>query len=334
MKQLVIALAISVLLMPLFTADLQAHESRPLTIHISESDDGIVRLSWSTPPSVISSGAPVITLSGCNSLKGANVSASLSANVLYTCPEELSRHDLLIEYPLFNPSVSAIVQIEFSNGEKHSVVMSPEELQLDIPNKESFGGIAKSYFELGVQHILSGFDHLLFLAGLLYIARTPSRTFMTVTGFTLAHSLTIFLVALGVTRVSIPAVEIVIAFSIVFLATEIARNRRDTLTWNRPILVASTFGLVHGAGFAAALTEIGLPQTQRINALIFFNLGVEAGQIFIVLIIFLIAALVIAMGPAKTFFEMNQKLLRHAFSYFLGVLSAFWFIERIANALL
>lgn len=123
-----------------------------------------------------------------------------------------------------------------------------------------------------------------------------------------------------------------VALSIVMLAGEIARNDRTTLTWRRPLLVACGFGLVHGAGFAAALTETGLPQTEKISALLFFNLGVEAGQLLIVIAVFaglwLLARLSGPLWPAY-----DNRPLRLGFGYTLGIISTFWFIERFSLGL-
>lgn len=315
-------------------ASANAHETRPLFIHLIESGDGVVRLSWKIPPSVPLGEAAAITITDCKVLLVAQGRQANIGQAMYSCPGDLSGHQIQIDYPLYNPSISSIVRIEFATGETHSIVLDPDQMILDIPEKVSFNSVVSRYFGLGVHHILSGIDHLLFLIGLLYIARTPARILVTITGFTLSHSLTIFLVALGALRVSIPAVEVVIALSIVFLATEIARNRRDTITWRRPIVVAASFGLVHGAGFAAALGELGLPQTERINALLFFNLGVEAGQIAVIGAIFSLAWLAHRIGIASLIKGSRQHFAQRAFSYSLGVVSAFWFVERFVNGLL
>lgn len=238
---------------------------------------------------------------------------------------------MVIDYPLLNPSISSLLRIEFRSGETRSVILDPGEAEWRVPAPETFTGVIRDYFALGVEHIFGGIDHLLFLAGLLYIARTLRRILITVTGFTLAHSITLFLVALDVLRVSIPAVETVIALSIVMLATEIARNDRATLTWRRPVLVACGFGLVHGAGFAAALTETGLPQTEKISALLFFNLGVEAGQLLIITAVFS-GLWLVALLPRPLLPAYDNRPLRLVFSYALGIVSTFWFIERFALA--
>lgn len=308
-----------------------AHDSRPLFINITEYGEGALTLRWKTPPSVNPDNVPRITLTGCHVTRQQPAQLRPAGSEIHSCENGLSGKSVVIDYPLFNPSISSLLRIEFRSGETRSVILDPGESEWRIPAPETFAGVIMDYFVLGVEHIFGGIDHLLFLVGLLYIARTLRRILITVTGFTLAHSITLFLVALDVLRVSIPAVETVIALSIVMLATEIARNDRTTLTWRRPVLVACGFGLVHGAGFAAALTETGLPQTEKISALLFFNLGVEAGQLLIITAVFtglwLVARLPHPLLPAH-----DNRPLRLAFSYALGIVSTFWFIDRFSLA--
>ena len=309
-----------------------AHDSRPLFINITEYSEGALTLRWKTPPSVNPDNVPRLTLTGCDVTRQQPAQPRLAGSEIYSCENGLSGKSVVIDYPLLNPSISSLLRIEFRSGETRSVILDPGESEWRVPVPETFTGVIRDYFTLGVEHIFGGIDHLLFLAGLLYIARTLRRILITVTGFTLAHSITLFLVALDVLRVSIPAVETVIALSIVMLATEIARNDRSTLTWRRPVLVACGFGLVHGAGFAAALTETGLPQTEKISALLFFNLGVEAGQLLIITAVFASLWLV-ALLPRPLLPAYDNRPLRLVFSYALGIVSTFWFIERFALAL-
>lgn len=308
-----------------------AHDGRPLFINVSEVGADSVRLSWKAPPVVRPDNAPLVALAGCNALRRLPAQPRLTGAELYSCENGAAGKSLAIDYPLFNPSISSLLRIEFRSGEARSIILDPGITEWRIPAPETFAGVIKDYFALGVEHIFGGIDHLLFLAGLLYIARTLRRILITVTGFTLAHSVTLFLVALDVLRVSIPAVETVIALSIVMLATEIARNDRTTLTWRRPVLVACGFGLVHGAGFAAALTETGLPQTEKISALLFFNLGVEAGQLIIISAVFS-ALWLLARLPRPLLPAYDNRPLRLVFSYALGIVSTFWFIERFSLA--
>src|SRR5690242_1477012 len=145
------------------------------------------------------------------------------------------------------------------------------------------GEIARAYLVLGVEHILSGVDHLLFVAGLLFLVGFRRRLVGTITAFTVAHSLTLASSAFGWLTLRSPPVEASIALSIVLVASE-ALRQRETLARRTPSLVAFLFGLVHGLGFAGALKSIGLPQRHLPLALFTFNVGVEVGQLFVVLL--------------------------------------------------
>ncbi|MCB2097290.1 MAG: HupE/UreJ family protein [Parvularculaceae bacterium] len=306
-----------------------AHDSRPLFVELTEIADSQVELTWTAPATVDAGNAPQLSLEKpcVESRRGGADPRRQSA--LYEC--KIADAALAIDWPAFNPSISTLVRVEFASGETRTAILDPSQDHWRGPAAEDFKGVSRSYFLLGIEHILGGIDHLLFLTGLLIIAGTPRRTFVTVTGFTLAHSATLALVALGLIVVSVPATEAVIALSIVFLATEIARGDRTTLAWRRPVLVASAFGLVHGAGFAAALGEIGLPKTETIAALLFFNLGVEAGQIAVVIAAF--SALAVARRVRGATSTVRSAPVAHATrvaGYALGVLSGYWFIERLA----
>ena len=202
-----------------------------------------------------------------------------------------------------------------------------------MPEKEQTWAVAKEYMELGIEHILKGYDHLLFIVCLVLLAGTFKRILITVTGFTVAHSITLALAALEVIKVSVAPVEATIALSIVFVAMELARNRRYTLTWRYPIAVSSTFGLLHGFGFASVLTEIGLPQTEIPAALLFFNLGVEIGQIIFVIVAiatFFAGKRLIAALRNLTFNDILTRIQRPA-GYVVGTLAMFWTIDRVAG---
>lgn len=312
----------------------RAHDSRPLFVLIQEAPDGAVRLSWKTPSSISKAQAPVVFLAEpCAATANSGTVRRRQGVAAYACPAGLSSSRIIIDYPLYNPSISTLALVEFASGETRSAMLDPSQREWRVPAPETFASVAKGYFALGVEHIIGGVDHLLFIAGLVYIARTPRRIVLTLTGFTLAHSLTIFLIVLDVIRISISAAEIIIALSIVFLASEIVRNDRETLTWRRPALVAGAFGLAHGAGFAAALMEIGLPYTDRIGALLFFNFGVEIGQLSIV---FFALAAVWFVKTVKIFqlAHNDRTSVQHAYGYGLGIISAYWFIGTLTQAII
>lgn len=189
------------------------------------------------------------------------------------------------------------------------------------------GEVAWSYLLLGVEHILLGVDHLLFVLALLLIVRGGSRIVATVTAFTLAHSITLGVASLGWVHVPGPPVEALIALSIVFVAVEVLHLQagRVGLTARAPWVVAFGFGLLHGLGFAGALSEVGLPPADIVMALLMFNVGVELGQLG-----FIAAAL---LGAAALRVTLSQPLRwgPAVASYGIGSIAAFWTVERVAG---
>jgi hydrogenase/urease accessory protein HupE len=184
--------------------------------------------------------------------------------------------------------------------------------------------VLRTYLVLGVIHILTGYDHLLFVLSLVLLIRSGWPVAKTVTAFTLAHSLTLAATTLGLFMVARRPVEICIALSIVFLAVEIVKDDPDhpRLTARFPWAVAFAFGLLHGLGFAAALAEIGLPQAEVVPALFAFNVGVEAGQLVIVAAGFAALWLVARIAAA------HAGAVRRLAAYAIGSIAAFWMIQR------
>ena len=148
---------------------------------------------------------------------------------------------------------------------------------------------------------------------------------ITITGFTLAHSVTLALSALNIVRLSVPPTEAVIALSVLFLASEVTKGPRQNLTWRYPIAVSSSFGLLHGLGFAAVLNEIGLPQVEVITGLIFFNVGVEIGQVIFALIVILLLR-----GTALVAGGVALQRGRVLAGYAVGCIASYWLIDRLA----
>lgn len=191
-------------------------------------------------------------------------------------------------------------------------------------DRRGFTEIASAYAVLGIEHILSGFDHLLFVIGLLFLVGFKRRLVGVITAFTVAHSLTLALSALGLLTLRPPPVEAVIALSIMLVAAE-ALHQKQTLSRQWPALVALLFGLVHGLGFAGALKEIGLPENHLAVALLTFNLGVEAGQLLVVGAAGLLVLALNRWVPADGIWLVRTRL---AALYGIGGLAAFWTLER------
>jgi hydrogenase/urease accessory protein HupE len=226
---------------------------------------------------------------------------------------------------LENTVSDALLRITFTDGRSMDHRLTPAEPQATITGAPSGFGVAGTYLSLGVEHILLGFDHLLFVLGLILLTASTRQLFWAITAFTAAHSITLAAAALGFVHVPAKPVEAVIALSIVFVAAEIIHARRGSpsLAAQVPWLVAFAFGLLHGFGFASALSEIGMPAGHIPVALLFFNLGVEAGQLlFVAAVLALIAALRRLWGPLPHWAEPIPP-------YLIGTMAMFWVIERV-----
>ena len=220
-----------------------------------------------------------------------------------------------------------LVRIAFADGTTWTQRLTPGDPAMRIPVRESSLTVAGIYLGLGIEHILTGIDHLLFVLALLIITGGGLKLVKTVTAFTVAHSLTLALATLGFVHVPQQPVEAVIALSIVFVAAEILRSRKGqmSITERAPWIVAFTFGLLHGFGFAGALTEVGLPQGDIPLALLFFNAGVETGQLIF------IATVLIFIATGR---RIWRSLLPHwagmIAPYAIGSIAMFWVIQRIS----
>lgn len=309
--------SLCLLLLLLLSPISNAHENRPLYVDIVEAKPLFYRVQIKIPPTVDAGNRPTIEFpSGC---------VAQSARV-YRCEAPLTGATLAVDYPAYNPSVSSFLRLKLLSGEQYSALLAATESRWQVPTQESAGGVAKHYTWLGVEHILIGLDHLLFVACLMFIAGSLRRIIITATGFTVAHSVTLALSALELVRFPIAPVETLIAFSILFLAVEIARGQRQSLTYRRPVLVSTSFGLLHGFGFASVLQDIGLPQTEVVTGLLFFNVGVELGQV-----------LFIVVGAAAVYclrLFCNEKVLSYfqiASIYAIGSLASYWMFDRAAG---
>jgi hydrogenase/urease accessory protein HupE len=220
----------------------------------------------------------------------------------------------------------ALVRVAYLDGTLWLRRLTPQEPSAVIPVRQSGWSVAGVYLKLGIEHILLGLDHLLFVLALILITRGTWMLVKTVTAFTIAHSVTLALATLGYVNVPSAPVEAVIALSIVFVAVEIIHLRQghESLTARAPWIVAFAFGLLHGLGFAGALSEVGLPPDHVPVALLFFNLGVEIGQLFFVACV---------LGSVTIVRLVRVKVPRWADlvpPYAIGSIATFWVFERIA----
>lgn len=322
------ALAIFGLLLSL--GGLCAHEGRPVYIEVTEQSGGLYSLRWKIPPVLRNSDLPMIRMDDLNcNIKAGIQKPSLIGQHLYQCtkhPEAIALY-----YPDANPALSTLIVIKSKSGGDLSTLAPPGVSEIPLPAQRTTLAVGRDYGLEGIRHILEGYDHLLFVLCLMLIAKTPRRVVFTVTGFTAGHSVTLAAAALDHLSLPPSIVEPLIAFSILLLAVEALKDHTGTLTSRYPASIAVGFGLLHGLGFAGALSQIGLPEGHQTTALLFFNLGVEAGQLLFVAGLF---ALIVgakhlwAAGP-----ELYAKRAKALALYPAGVIAAYWTIERLTGAL-
>jgi hydrogenase/urease accessory protein HupE len=220
-----------------------------------------------------------------------------------------------------------LVRFETRGGRVFTGRLLPGEGDWVVPRRAGPLAVAGAYLILGVEHILTGLDHLAFVLGLILLTPAWRQLWKSVTAFTAAHSLTLALAALGVVRVPPPPVEAVIALSILFVAREawLAARGHPGATARRPWPVAFAFGLLHGLGFAGALAQVGLPQGDIPVALFTFNVGVELGQLTFV------AAVLLLRAPVKRLVARRSARWRLVPAYAIGALAVFWWLERVSG---
>ena len=226
-----------------------------------------------------------------------------------------------------NTTVDVLANLTFQDGTRHTFLLNPKNNVATIPAAPSAWQVVITYTRLGVEHILLGIDHLLFVASLMLIVRGWRMLLETITAFTVAHSITLALATFGLVSLPPAPVETMIALSIVLVAVEAIRLRRGetsiAIQW--PWLVAFAFGLLHGFGFAGALTEIGSPQGDIPLALLFFNIGVELGQILFI-------AIILAVTFAVSRLVRIPRAAPIAAAYAIGTIASFWVFERLDAA--
>lgn len=319
-----------------------SHEGRPVYIELIAMPEQNYLLEWKVPPVLTAGDEPSISLlsSGCERLQGYRQSGLLGKKTYHCSGGDLDndstalKRDLVIkiDYPEANPALSSLLVFKALDGDSRQIFSAPDKTHILIPKTRNFFEVAKQYLLGGIQHILKGYDHLLFILCLLALARTRKRLLLTISGFTLAHSITLLMASLGYMSVNILLVEALIALSIAVLAAEVIKgirfNRKYSVAWQYPVLAASTLGLLHGFGFASVLTELGLPNKLKLSALLFFNIGIEVGQILFVCVVLLLLSFVLKTVDSTGQKALEQKMII-ASMFVIGVSGAYWAIERL-----
>ncbi|MBX9740697.1 MAG: HupE/UreJ family protein [Beijerinckiaceae bacterium] len=307
-----------------------AHEVRPAYLELKQQADDIFDVLFKTPMQGELRLALSVSISGVSQALTPVLSRVANDAMIQTwtlqAPGSLAGRDVRV-VGLDRTLSDALLRIEYLDGQAWTQRLTPASPGATIPAAATGFSVAWTYGGLGVEHILTGFDHLLFVLGLCLLSRGLRQLFFAVTAFTMAHSVTLAAATLGLVHVPQRAVEAVIALSIVFVAAEIihARHGKAGLAARAPWLAAFAFGLLHGFGFAGALSEVGLPQGYIPTALFFFNLGVEAGQMAFV------AAVLAASAVLRRLWRPIPAWARVAPPYLIGSLAMFWVIQRVSQ---
>jgi len=303
----------------------QAHEIRPAYLEITEQTEGQFLIAWKQPiidgrRLVVDPVLPTNCIAQSEPQTGLLDGAVVSK---WQTDCDMRSGEIRIS-GLERTLTDVFVKLNYLDGDERTAVLKPASSVLELSTAQA--AAAPAYIRLGFEHILSGPDHLLFVAGLLALVRLRKLLWV-ITAFTLAHSLTLALTMFGLVSLAPAPVETLIAISIILIAVEAvnALDGRESFASRWPWLISFSFGLLHGFGFAGALGEIGLPERAELAALVFFNIGVELGQIaFICVLLALIWALLRLIGD-------RMDTVRRVTAYAVGIAGAFWTFERLGT---
>ena len=309
-----------------------AHPMAPSLLEIVESAPGHAAVVWKTPVTRVpgSRMRPVLPPQ-CTPTSEPETKIEETASIQtfeIRCDAPLTGS--VVEVADIGSSMAnVILRVALADGRVSNTVLTADQPTFVVPERNHPLDVVRSYLPLGVKHILTGFDHLLFVLGLMMLVTNRRQLLMTVTAFTAGHSVTLSLATLGYVSLPSRPIEALIALSIVVVAVELARAPDAPLTMieRRPWTIAFLFGLLHGFGFAGALAEIGLPADEIPLALLSFNLGIEAGQLIF------IAAVLGVYAAVRYLPLVRLPYGRTMAAYFIGSLAALWFIERAAASL-
>lgn len=320
-----------VLLLALFTAlaalPARADELRPGYLEFTQQDAQTWRLVWKAPVlgGLATRTRPAFPDFCTQSPPQARVEGLvLVAESRLTCTKDLAGSQVGLS-GMDAAFTDALLRIAPLNRPVQAARLTQDQAMVEVATVPDRWEVARSYFVLGVEHILEGYDHLLFVIALVLLIGRTGAVIKAATAFTVAHSITLIGSTLGIVGLAQAPVEALVALSIIFLAVEIVKRdpAHPSLTERLPWLVAFLFGLIHGFGFAGALREIGLPESDVPTALLTFNLGVEAGQLVI------IAAVMVLITLTRRFAPRALHPATLTATYLIGTISSFWFIERI-----
>jgi hydrogenase/urease accessory protein HupE len=302
-----------------------AHRFAPSLLQVRQVTDANFSVTWKTPIQQVS-GVPMTPVmpENCELSEESPWVREGTGKLLqmnFQCPGGLVSR--LIEVQGLGPNQSSVMlSVSLVDGIDHQAVLTADAAQFLVPREPDRWQVVGRYSVLGAEHIWAGIDHLMFVLGLLLLVGIGARLVWTITAFTVGHSITLAMVTLGLFDYPVAFIEFLIALSIFVLAVELTREGEQSRLWRQPWWLAGLFGLLHGMGFAGALAETGLPQANLPLALLFFNLGIEVGQLLF------IGALVAGYAAYKRLLGEPPASVVQVPVLVLGVLSAMWCIER------
>ncbi len=297
-----------------------AHEFNPAHLVINELNDELntYEAIWMYPYKNIGTRGEVIFPDFCSVeskdlyYQGKYINEELDL----TCSSTIKGS--LIEITKLSVLTDALVTINFSNDETFEGLVNNKNTSILVPNKNEY--LPTSYIYLGFDHLLNGLDHILFVVGLMFLVVGTINLIKTITAFTIAHSITLGLSVFNIIKLPQATIEIMIALTIVYLAAEIKNSKKYEFTpWN----LAFGFGLLHGLGFAGALSDIGIENNEILLSLLFFNIGIEIGQLVLIPFIWIF----IFIANNYNFYKKSVVFS----SYFVGSMGAYWVISRFIN---
>ena len=307
---------------------ISAHEIRPAYFELIEQPDGSVLARWKQPmmDTIGIAIAPRLSSGWLDSAprrQWQTPSHRVQEWTIAAPRARLAGQELRIE-GLEKTITDVLVRIRFAEGAELTQLIKPEQPRWELPAGAKTGLPVAQYLLLGVDHIWTGIDHLLYVFGLILLVPNWRVLLQTITAFTVAHSITLGAASLALIPVAAAPVEAVIALSIVYVAVELINARRGAIgiAQRAPWLIAFAFGLLHGFGFAGALAETGLPPDNIPLALLLFNIGIEVGQLVFV------AAVLTVLALGRRYIPRGAQWLVHGAPHVIGSLAAFWLIER------
>lgn len=318
-------LLICILLQTFFV---QAHPLAPGLLALNETKDNQFQGVWKLPKKIAAIGQlkPVFPdICQLHEVKQALAEGTgRSQSFQLHCSEHLIGQGIGVE-GMSKRGSGVLLRIKFSDSRIIHQMLGPQNKIFIIPSKQSLLEVVKRYLSLGIDHLIAGIDHVLFVITLALLVGWSKQLFWTITFFTIGHSITLSMTALG--AVSLPSffVEAMIALSICWAAADALKLDNTGIIQSRPWLMSGGFGLLHGMGFAGALAEIGLPQQALLPALAAFNVGIEIGQLLIVGLLFFILYIATLMSLRL------PSIIKKMGFYIIGITGAIWFWQRLLS---